>query len=116
LFIHQRTKPVKIPSAREKRLVKVYPFGKQCIIIIIIIIMLTTSPNTIMITMLTTILNPTIMFFFFDFENNGNNNSTANENINGPSYLDSNYNSNRINVIIIEDTNKCYTTELDKYK
>ncbi len=52
----------------------------------------------------------------FDSEDNRSNNSTANKDIDGPSCLDSSYNSDGINIIIIEDTEKCYTTELDEYR
>jgi hypothetical protein len=52
---------------------------------------------------------------FFDFEDDKNNNNTTDKNINRYSYLDNGYNSDRINIIITKNTDKYYTTELDKY-
>ncbi|KAL2063223.1 hypothetical protein VTL71DRAFT_5027 [Oculimacula yallundae] len=47
----------------------------------------------------------------FDFKDDGNDNGTANEDINEYSGLDSGYNSDRTDITITKDTDKCYTTE-----
>ena len=45
-----------------------------------------------------------------------NNNSTTNKDIDRPGYLNSSYNSNRTDITIIEDINKYYITEPNKYE
>jgi hypothetical protein len=52
----------------------------------------------------------------FNSKDDGSDNSTANEDMDGPVYLDSGYNSDGIDITMIEDIDKCYITELDKYR
>ena len=50
----------------------------------------------------------------FDSKDNRSNNSTADKDIDKYYYLDSNYNSNRIDITMTEDIDKCYITKLNK--
>jgi hypothetical protein len=52
----------------------------------------------------------------FDFKDKGSNDSAVNENIDKYNCLNSSYNNNGTNIIIIKNTNKYYTTKLNKYK
>ena len=50
----------------------------------------------------------------FNSKDNRSNNSAANKDIDKYSSLNSGYNSNRTDVTIIEDIDKCYTTKLNE--
>jgi len=50
----------------------------------------------------------------FDFKDDKSDNNTTNKDINGHSCLNSSYNSDGINITIIKDINKYYTTKLDE--
>ena len=52
----------------------------------------------------------------FDSKDNRSNNSTTIKDINRYNYLDSSYNSNRIDITIIENIDKYYITKLNEYK
>jgi hypothetical protein len=51
----------------------------------------------------------------FDSEDDGSDDGAADENMDGRGCSDSGYNSDGTDVTITEDTDKCYTTEVDKY-
>jgi len=52
----------------------------------------------------------------FNSKDDTSNNSAANKDIDGYSYIDSGYNSDRTNITIIEDIDKCYMTKLNIYR
>jgi hypothetical protein len=52
----------------------------------------------------------------FDSKDKGSDDGAADEDIEGHSCLDSGYNSDGTDVTMTKDTDKCYTTELDKYR
>ncbi|KAG4435782.1 hypothetical protein IFR05_008726 [Cadophora sp. M221] len=52
----------------------------------------------------------------FNSKNNKSDNGTLDEDMNKYFGSDSGYNSDRIDVIMTKDTNKCYTTKIDEYE
>jgi hypothetical protein len=52
----------------------------------------------------------------FDSKDNKSNDGTVNKDIDKLVCLNNGYNNDETNITIIKDINKCYTTELDKYK
>ena len=52
----------------------------------------------------------------FDSKDDTSDDSAADEDIDRYSYMDSGYSSDGTDITIIEDIDKCYTTELDMYR